>query len=507
MQEHSTDHRPAHSREQLRWYFRLPALIASLILLYPLGLILLLKSPALRRRQKAFGVLLSSPLLLVTLLLALIPYWDFGGGMKASGFKIDLTRGWWQDRRVEKHRETQSALHAESFSPSPETIGLRWPAFRGPRRDGVADATISLDWNKTPPKEIWRQPIGEGYASFVVGHGRIYTIEQRRGHEAVTSYDLKTGRELWIYRYEASFEETLGGDGPRATPTLHGNKLYALGAEGALNCLGALTGERYWGTNILADFGAENLTWGLSGSPLIVDNKVIVTNSGKGGDSILAYDAERGTLLWKTDAGQQGYSSPMLATLNGRRQILNFAAYSLHGIDPETGDVIWSLPWKTQYGINCSQPLLPGGDRLFISSGYGYGCALIKIESVKGAIQPRKLWSNSKMKNKFTSSVLHNGFIYGLNERVLGCLDLETGERKWKGGRYDYGSILLVGNHILVLSEDGRLALVKADPKQFQEIARIQILEGRTWNNMALAGGLLFARNHKEMVCYDLRPR
>ena len=365
---------------------------------------------------------------------------------------------------------------------------------------------ISLDWHSAPPKELWRQPVGEGYASFVLGNGRAYTIEQRRDREAITCYDPLTGRELWAYDYVASFEETLGGNGPRATPTLRGDRLYVLGAAGDLHCLDAIAGSRTWHRNILTDFDAENLSWGLSASPLVLEDKVVVTNSGKGGGSIMALLPATGELIWKTDAGTQAYSSPMLVNLAGRRQILNLAADRLNGLDPATGDILWSYPWKTEYGINCSQPILAGDDRIFISSGYGQGCALLRIESKDGSFHPRQLWSNSRMKNKFTSSVIHDSHIYGLNERVLVCLDLETGERRWRGSRYDYGSVLLVGDHILILGERGQLALVKADPQSFVERGRIQVFEGRTWNNMALSGGLLFVRNHKEMVCYDLRP-
>lgn len=494
--------------ERVHWYLTRPGIILGLILFYPLGLFLLLKSPRPRRWEKIAGTVGFLPVLFLNMALAFNDYIDFGGGMQLVGCQLDFTKGRWQYRKVEEDRARQREEYTTPFAPSPEFQHLAWSAFRGSNRDGVVgDSKISLNWNEMPPKEMWRQPVGEGYASFVVGHGRIYTIEQRRKKEAVTCYDLVTGRELWVFDYEASFEELLGGDGPRATPTLHGDRLYALGAEGHLNCLNALTGKRYWETNILTEFEAKNLPWGMSASPLIVGDMVIVTNSGKGGGSIQAYHAESGKLLWKTDAGQQGYSSPMSVNLAGRSQTLNLAAYKLNGIDPKTGGILWSFPWKTEYGINCSQPLLVGDDRIFLSSGYGHGCALIKLESGNGRLQPKVIWSNVKMKNKFTSSALYDGHIYGLNERVLVCLDVETGERQWKGNRYDYGSILLVEDHILVLSESGNLALVKADPKQFQQIGEIQILEGRTWNNMALTGGLLFARNHKEMVCYDLRAR
>jgi len=472
-----------------------------------LGIVWLLKSPRPRRWEKIAAAVGFLPFLAIDILLLLYPYWDFGGGFTLSGFRFDFTKGSAQFRRLEDHRRKQQPLRETAYSPTKAARRLTWPDFRGPHRDGiVADAYISLDWQHAPPTELWRQPVGEGYASFVLGNGRAYTIEQRYDREAITCYDPLTGRELWVCDYVASFEETLGGNGPRATPTLRGDRLYALGAAGDLHCLDAITGRRIWHRNILTDFGAENLTWGMSASPLVLADKVVVTNSGKGGGSIMALQPATGEIVWQTDAGQQAYSSPMLVNLAGKAQILNLAATKLNGINPANGNILWSYPWKTQYGINCSQPLLAGDDRIFISSGYGQGCALIRIESKDGRLHPKTIWSNTRMKNKFTSSVIHDGHIYGLNERVLVCLDLETGQRRWRGARYNYGSVLLVDDHILVLGERGQLALVKTDPTSFVEQGKIQVLKGRTWNNMALTGGLLFIRNHKEMACYNLRP-
>ncbi len=489
------------------WYHRPVWVVAGLVILYPLGLLLLARTAGIRGWRKAAVGLVCLPVFALVLMFLLSGCLDFGGGGPTSDVRFDFFRGWWQDRRVEQHRQAQGRVDPATFKPAAEFASLSWPEFRGPKRDGVVrDGPISVDWKAAAPRALWRQPVGEGYAAFVVGAGRLFTIEQRRDKEAVVCYDAATGREIWLFEYRASFEETLGGDGPRATPTLQGERLYALGAEGHLNCHDATTGRRHWRCNTLSDFGAKNLSWGMSASPLVVDDKVIVTNSGIGGGSILAYHAETGELLWKTDAGQQGYSSPVVAKLAGRRQILNLAAYALNGLDPANGAILWSFPWKTEYGINVSQPIVVGDDRIFVSSGYGHGCALVQLESAGGAFRPRELWSNISIKNKFSSSVLHDGFVYGLDERVLACVEVATGERKWKGGRYDYGSILLVGDHILVLSEDGLLALVKASPEAFEELGRLQILEGRTWNNPAVAGGYLFARNHKEMVCYDLRP-
>lgn len=478
----------------------------AFVLFYPLGLFLLLKSPRTRAWERVVAPVVFLPFLALLVLLALKPYWDFSGRLsRFSDLSFDFNR--FRDPDVlEAHRATQRqsapAQPALSFDAS-----LSWTDFRGPRRDGVCDdQPITTDWTAAPPREVWRQPVGAGYAAFVIGSGRAFTIEQRRKKEAVVCYDAATGRELWAHDYDASFEETLGGDGPRATPTLRGDRIYSLGAAGHLCCLDAATGRASWSHEILDDFDADNLAWGMSGAPLVFDDKVVVTNSGKPNPSVLAYAAADGKLLWTCDAGVQGYSSPMLVELAGRKQILNLAAAALNAIDPETGALLWSHPWTTDMGINCSQPVLAGDDRVFVSSGYGYGSALLKIERDGDKFKVSQLWKNMGMKNKFTSSVIYNGAIYGLDEAILCCLDLETGKRNWKGGRYNYGSLLRVGAHLLVLAEDGALVLVKADPSAWQEVGRIEILNGKTWNNFALVGGRLFARNHKEMVCYDLRP-
>ncbi len=457
------------------------------------------------------------PVFMVLSLIALKDYWEFGGGMTLRSFRLDFSRGSAQDKIVEAHRQMQrskasgsSGTSATSDARSSEMLRtLSWPSFRGERRDGIVrdGVAISADWTAHPPIELWRQPVGEGYSSFVIGRGLLYTIEQRRGREAVVCYDAGTGMERWKHDYPARFREVLGGDGPRATPTLDGDRLYSLGAEGELVCLDALTGRLVWTRNILEEFGASNLQWGMSASPLVVDDRVIVTNSGVVGGSIMAYRKSDGERLWQRDVGQQAYSSPIFVTLLSRPMVLNLAAFHLNGLDASTGELLWSFPWRTGMGISCSQPLAVDDSRVFISVGYGVGSAMVRLEETSGRIEARAEWTSIRMKNKFTSSVIHDGSIYGLDETILACLDIDTGELRWKGGRYGYGSVLLVGDHLIVSGEYGELTLVEATPAEHREIGRIQILEGKTWNNPALAGGLLFARNHKEMVCYDLRGR
>jgi outer membrane protein assembly factor BamB len=379
-----------------------------------------------------------------------------------------------------------------------------WTNFRGPNRDGRYDELqVLTQWPASGLVPVWKQPIGVGYASFVIADGRAYTIEQRRGQEVVTAYDVATGRELWKQGWNAQYSDTTG-DGPRATPTWDDGRIYALGATGELRCLDAKTGAVAWGRNILTENQASNLSWAMAGSPLIVDDKVIVLPGGPNGKSVVAYNKLTGTPAWKSQSDQQAYVSPMLVTLAGRRQVIVVSATRVMGLAPEDGSLLWSHVWDTDMGINASQPIVVDKNRLFVSAGYGKGAALLEIAGSGKNLEARQLWENINMKNKFNSSVLHEGHVYGLDEGILTCLDVNTGDRKWKGGRYGYGQVILASGHLIISSDSGELALVKATPQQYTEVARFSALEGRTWNYPAISGGRLLVRNANQMAAYNI---
>lgn len=379
-----------------------------------------------------------------------------------------------------------------------------WTDFRGPNRDGkYEEMAIVTNWPAQGLTAVWKQPIGVGYSSFVVADGRAYTIEQRRRQEVATAYDLETGRELWAQGWNAEYSDETG-DGPRATPTWDSGRIYALGATGELRCLDAKSGAVVWGKNILRENGAENLPWAMAASPLIVDDKVIVLPGGSSGNSVVAYNKNTGAPAWKALNDRQGYVSPMLMTLAGRRQVVVVTSSRIVGLAPENGTLLWSTDWDTDMGINVSQPLVVDQNRFFISSGYGKGAALIQIDGKGNSFSARALWENINMKNKFNSSVLHQGYVYGLDEGILSCVDVNTGERKWKGGRYGYGQVILASGHLIVMSDQGELVLVKASPDQHTEVARFSALQGKTWNYPAIAGGRLFVRNANEMAAYNI---
>ncbi len=400
--------------------------------------------------------------------------------------------------------EPASSEAEPSAAPSPDS----WPYYRGLHMDGRYPEPINTAWPSEGPPELWRVPVGGGYASFVVGYGLAYTIEQRREQEVVAAYDLLTGVERWTARWDARFEESMGGDGPRATPALHGNTLVALGATGELRALDAETGGEIWRANILDDAGAANLIWGMAASPSILDDLVLTAPGGPDG-AVIAYELDTGAIRWRALDAQGAYTAPAVYTLDGLPQIVMIGADQVISLATDGSRTFWRHPWATMNGINAAQPLQVAENRLFVSSGYGQGAAVLEVEAnaEAGAAAVTELWSNNRMKNTFSTSVFHDGHVYGLDEGILACVDPATGDRMWKGGRYGHGQLLLASGHLLITTERGQLVLVRATPESHQEIAALPAVSGRTWNNPAIAQGILLVRNDREAVAYDLRPQ
>jgi outer membrane protein assembly factor BamB len=380
-----------------------------------------------------------------------------------------------------------------------------WTDFRGPNRDGVySQSEIVTDWPAAGLPLVWKQPIGGGYASFTTGEGRAYTIEQRRSNEVVTAYDIDTGRELWAFSYPADFEEVLGGPGPRATPVYHDGLVYSLGANGDLYCLSAKTGKPQWTRNILEDNTTSNQHWAMAGSPLIVDDKVIVTPGGTNGKSIAAYNRATGEPVWRSLNDRSGYTSPILATLAGKRQIVWLSAQRAVGVAVEDGKQLWEFAYPAAMDMNCSQPVIVDESNVLFSSSDAGGAVLLEISKTGDAYAARQVWKTNRLKNKFNSSVLYQGYVYGFDESILACMDAKTGELKWKGGRYGFGQLLLAGGYLVITTEQGDVVLVRATPEGHQELARFSAIEGRTWNIPAIDHGLLLVRNATEMACFRI---
>ncbi len=492
------------------------ALWAGILVFPPLGLALWWMRRGVRPVARIAGTLAICVVAIVELFAVYGMRLEWNGALKVNGISFE-TRAQ-RDARLEASRARQ---RAESAAPAvqrrpevrPSTLKRAprdlpvayWTDFRGPNRAGAyAETEIDPAWPASGLPRLWKQPIGGGYASFTVAEGRAYTIEQRRDREAITAYDVETGRELWAFTYPALFDEIMGGAGPRATPVYHDGLLYSLGAQGDLYCLTAKTGKPKWSKNILTDNGARNQEWGMAGSPLIVDGMVVVTPGGAPGKSIAAYDRLSGAPVWHALDDRAGYTSPILATLAGRRQIVWESAQRAVGLAPENGGLLWEYAFPGQMGMNCSQPVVVDGARVLLSSAQGPGAALLEISESGETYTARAVWQNNRMKNKFNSSVLYQGYIYGLDDTILACLDAKTGELKWKGGRYGYGQLLLAGGYLVVVTEQGELVLVRATPQGHQELARFSAIEGRTWNIPAIDNGLLLVRNASEMACFRL---
>lgn len=411
---------------------------------------------------------------------------------------------------VEEHRSNQGPPPESPIEVSDRPTD--WPEFRGPRRDGVVarGPKLSRDWKARPPRQVWKQPCGEGWGSFAISGNLVVTLEQRGGNEAVVAYDAATGHERWKHEYKARFWEPLGGLGPRSTPTISGGNVYSLGAAGDLTCLNARTGERIWHANILG--GGDNLKWGMAGSPLVVDGKVIVNPGGQSssvGTAVVAYGRATPEIEWATKGTKAAYSSPMLATLADQRQIVLFDATQVAGYDLANGHQLWTHPWReTMQDINVSQPLVLNGDRVFVSSGYSIGCAMLKIERSDGGWNVKELWRNvnKPLRCKFSNPVEYQGHIYGLDESILACIDVADGSEKWRDGRYGHGQLLRWEDLLIVLDERGNLVLVEAMPTAHRELGRVKAIKAeRTWNVPAMVDGRVFIRNDREMACFDLR--
>ena len=381
--------------------------------------------------------------------------------------------------------------------------GAGWPGFRGSNRDGIIRGVrVETDWLASPPVELWRRPIGPGWSSFAVRGDLLYTQEQRGDDEVVTAYNVANGEPVWRHRDATRFWESNGGAGPRATPTLSGDRVFTFGATGILNVLDAGDGAVVWSRNVSSDTGVSVPGWGFSSSPLVIADVVIVAAAGQ----LVAYDLATGDPRWFGPEGGAGYSSPHLLTIAGVAQIVLLSAAGATSVAPADGTLLWEHFWR---GAPIVQPALTAdGDVLFSTSGDSGAVGTRRIAVARGpagwTVEER--WTSIRLKPYFNDFVIHDGHAYGFDGSILACIDVENGERAWKGGRYGHGQLVLLSDQdvLLVVSEDGELALVAATPDQFTELARFPAIEGKTWNHPVLVGDLLLIRNGQEMVAFRL---
>jgi outer membrane protein assembly factor BamB len=378
-----------------------------------------------------------------------------------------------------------------------------WPGFRGRDRDGIVRGVrIETDWSRSPPVQLWRQPIGPGWSSFAVHDELLYTQEQRGDDEIVGCYKLTTGEPVWRHRDAARFWESNAGAGPRATPTLSNGRLYTFGATGILNALDAGNGAVVWSRNVASDSNTKAPMWGFASSPLVVDDVVIVAAIG----TLLAYDVASGNRRWSGPRHDGSYSSPQRATIDGINQILLLSGAGVTSVAPTNGALLWEHAWE---GFTIVQPALLTNSDILISTSAGAGGLgtrrLAVAHGLSGwTVQER--WTSRGLKPYFNDLVVNKGHAFGFDGSALACIDLEDGTRKWKGGRYGNGQLILLPDQdvLLVLSEQGQLALVVATSQAFRELARSPAIEGKTWNHPVMVGNVLLVRNGQEMAAFRL---
>jgi outer membrane protein assembly factor BamB len=398
-------------------------------------------------------------------------------------------------------RTVGGILAALLLAPLP-CLADDWPQFRGPNRDGVSgERGVVKRWLSGGVKQRFRVPLGSGFSGVSVVGERLYTLLGNGDGEFAVCLDAGSGSEVWRVRLDDLWKDRQG-DGPRATPTVHDGIVYALSANAKLFALGAADGRTIWSHDLRAAFGARVPRWGMSTSPL-VEGDLLLVEAGGPAALLVALDRKSGEVRWEALDGKPGYSSPLALELAGRRQVLLFSGRALHGVDPAGGRALWSLPWKTSWDVNAAMPVKVGPDKVFISSGYDKGSALLKLV---GGDDPRvqELWRSREMKNKFSTSVPHEGHLYGFDNAILVCLDVRNGEARWKARDFGFGSLIRVDGHLIVLGDAAQLALVEATPEGFVQKARTRLDLGKTWTLPTLAAGRLYVRDERSLLALDI---
>ncbi|HSR54464.1 MAG TPA: PQQ-binding-like beta-propeller repeat protein [Acidobacteriota bacterium] len=505
------------SPRRLRWWpaaLIVALLAAALIYIWNIAQ---LPSDQHRVMNTALSIVVSSILLLL--------WWVFFSGLRAwtrlrgllvvvglyllcwGLFRYDGVSGNLVPQLTWRWSERDLVSERASDAISDFTVGTYdFPQFLGPDRDGRLPARgLLADWEAHPPRLLWKQDIGAGWAGFAIVDGVAVTLEQRQDQETVVAYDLDTGKVFWTHGDPVSFENPVAGAGPRSTPTLHEGRVYTLGATGLLNCLNFESGELLWQRDIEDLFDkASSQQYGRAASPLIVDDLVVV-NPGGEGSALAAFDKVTGQLRWSKGTATPAYASPVLATLAGQRQILNYNYATLAGHDPRDGSVLWQTELEGR-SPRCAQPLVVSENLVLTSAGYGLGSEMFQVRREEsGKWQVERAYRTIRLKSKFADMIYFDDFIYGLDDGILTCIDPGDGSRRWKGGRYGHGQLLLVGDLLLITTEGGDVVLIDPKPSRLIELARFQALDGaKVWNPPALAGNILLVRDHRQAAAFEL---
>ena len=420
------------------------------------------------------------------------------GGITAN-FENDIHWRW------TKTPEEQLVAQREEPAAVPVVAAVSteadWPGFRGAARDGIVRSiTIKTDWAASPPTEVWRRPIGPGWSSFAVNGDLIYTQEQRGAEEVVACYNLATGKLVWKHGDPVRFWESNAGAGPRGTPTLSNGRVYTLGGTGIVNVLDATKGSVVWSRNAASDTGTKTPIWGFSGSPLVIDDIVVVAAAG----NLIGYSSANGEQRWSITDGGSGYSSPQLFTIGGVPQIVLLGGAGATGVSPKDGTRLWRYPLSSNTRI--VQPALTADGDVLVHDGESNGMRRLAVTQGSGGWIVTERWTSEGLNPYFSDFVVHKGHAYGFDASNISCIDLKDGQQKWKGGNYGHGQLVLLQDQdlLLVISEQGELALVGATPDQFKEFGRVPAIKGKTWNHPVLVKDIVLVRNGEEMGAFRL---
>lgn len=393
--------------------------------------------------------------------------------------------------------------------------GEDWPQWRGPHSDGISRETgLSTDWGEKLPRLVWQRPLGLGFSSFSVSDGRLYTLAASDGVESLYCLDAKSGEALWEVPTGKTYQDRQGGNGPRSTPTVVGDVVYGLGAEGELLCLDKKTGEPHWRRNVLDDFKGKNLRWGVSTSPYLDEDRLLV-NVGAKGASIVAFEPKKGDVLWQSLDDVAGYATPIRIEVAGPEgevvpELVFFCGRALVGVSPQNGSEHWRHEWLTTSDMNIATPIYdPKTRMLFVSAARDTGrCSAYRLTAKDGEVTSEMVYTNKEMRNHYNGCILLDGYIYGFDNSILKCIRLETGEAMWSDRSVGKGSLVAAQGHLFVLGERGDLGVIEATPAEYREKGRFTALKSRrAWTPPALANGHLYIRDLENAACVDISAR
>jgi outer membrane protein assembly factor BamB len=392
------------------------------------------------------------------------------------------------------------ALAAAVGSPAP---AADWPHFRGPDNDGTSSETGLLEsWPEGGPNVLWKKDLGGGFSGISVSDGQLYTMFDLEQETFVASFDAATGEQVWRFGAGKAWKDRQG-DGPRSTPTVDGDTVYAVTATGMLYALSSDEGIVRWERNLKDEYGAKIPQWGMSTSPVVAGGFLLLEVGGTNA-LMVALNKKNGREVWRAGSGKAGYSTPVVIDVNGVTQAVFFTAKAIYSVALKTGEIYWEQPWKTSWDVNAAMPVFIAPDLLFVSSGYDTGSAMLRIEAGDESVKAEEVWRNRDMKNQFSTSIYHDGYLYGFDNKILKCIDAKTGETKWRERDLGHGSLIYADGHLVVMGEKGQLVLVEATPEAFKSRGRMQLFEGKTWTAPSLSDGKLYLRDEHHLVALDV---